>query len=238
MWRSADAFTQRTEELFDQLGNRQGQTERLLRIYAQLAIVQDHPWNADRLHKHLQSFPMPVRDAGWSGPLAAATSDEAHPISTLIEWAWRADKSKATFDTMRLTCLALTWCFTTSSRVIRDRATKALTNVLVVRTTLSQTLLEHFANVDDPYVLERLMAAIYGVACASPAANELKEIAAATYENLFLNRQPPLHLLTRDYALGVLEAASSRGVLPSAVDLKRCRGPFASDPPLNGYHRS
>ena len=230
LWRAVDAFTERTAELFDQVGNYRGQADRLLRIRAHLAVVQDHPWNADQLDKHLRSFSMPDRDAGWSLPLAAATSDEAHPIKTLIDWAWRADKSKATSDTIRLTCLALTWCFTTSSRVIRDRATKALTKVLLVRTSLCQTLLEHFANIDDPYVLERLMAAIYGVACARPAANELREIAAATYENLFVN-QPPLHLLTRDYALGVLEAASSRGVLSSAIDLKRCRGPFASDPP-------
>jgi hypothetical protein len=58
----------------------------------------------------------------------------------------------------------LVWCLTTSDRFVRDRATKALVSLLEQRTTILRWLLDHFADVAEPYLQERLHAVAYGCA--------------------------------------------------------------------------
>ncbi|MCA6277976.1 MAG: hypothetical protein IM662_09490 [Phenylobacterium sp.] len=82
------------------------------------------------------------------------------------------------------------------------------------------------ADVDDLYVLERLLAASYGAACQLGDDPILETMAATTFELVFNRRGPPQHLLARDYALGVLEVAQARGRLPAVVDMAKARPPF------------
>lgn len=234
LWRSPDAFTERTRELLNALPTYSETHHPHLDLLIQLAVVVDHPWNARMLDRNLGSWPMPERDAAWSIALADATVVEDHPIHRLIDWAWHADKSRATDETLRLTALVLTWCFTTPSRPIRDRATKALSSVLDERPSLFPDLVKHFAEVDDPYITERLFAAAYGVACTRPERKALEAMAAATHDFGFAQGLPPAHLLTRDYMLGILEAAEAFGALPPHIDIARCRPPFATNWPLKG----
>lgn len=241
LWRASTAlteraprpFTERTRELLNELPSYEGEGDPRFDLLIQLAVVAGHPWNADFLDRDLSSRPLPERDALWSIAHADATDDMEHSIHGLIDWAWHADKTRADDETLWLTALTLTWCFSASSRPIRDRATKALSAVLWARRGLFPRLVEHFATVDDAYVTERLFAAGYGAACARPPQDALAAWARATYDFGFKDGKPPVHLLTRDYMLGIVEAASAFGALPLDIDLARCKPPFATDWPLD-----
>jgi hypothetical protein len=87
-------------------------------------------------------------------------------------------------------------------------------------------LLEIFASVDDPYVLERFLAAAYGAASYLGDDARLRRIASSTFEVIFANGQPPRHLLSRDYGLAVLELAERHGRLPADIDLAKAKPPF------------
>ncbi len=97
--------------------------------------------------------------------------------------------------------------FTTSNRFLRDRATKALVSLLTGRLDAATRLVERFSDVDDPYVTERIYAVAYGVAMRSHDAIGVEKMASLVYERVFANGDPPVHILLRDYARGVIERA-------------------------------
>ena len=68
-------------------------------------------------------------------------------------------------------------------------------------------LVDRFADVDDPYVTERVYAVAYGVAMRSHDSFAVGELASLVYERVFAGGSPPVHILLRDYARGVVERA-------------------------------
>jgi hypothetical protein len=116
---------------------------------------------------------------------------------------------------------------TTPNRFLRDRATKALVSLLTGRLAAAARLVERFADVDDPYVAERVYAVAYGIAmrCHDPEA--VGVLAMCVYRHVFASERPPPHILLRDYARGVVERALHLG---SAIDVvpDRIRPPYKS----------
>lgn len=204
------------------------------RVAMQLAAVQEHPLNADWLDSWLRPMSLPERDQAWSVEVARADHVQTSPARILIEWTWHAEKAHADDETLRLASVALCWLFTCTNRRVRDRATKSLSALLVQcrDAGLGIDLLRRFASVNDPYLVERLLAALLGFTVNQGSASIRLALAEATYSALFaVGRTPPVQLLTRDYALGIVEAASSQGQLPSGIDLARCRPPFNAEAP-------
>src|SRR5262249_14725476 len=68
-------------------------------------------------------------------------------------------------------------------------------------------LVERFADVDDPYVTERVYAVAYGVAMRGYDAEQVGKLASAVYEKVFASGRPAAQILLRDYARGVVERA-------------------------------
>lgn len=129
--------------------------------------------------------------------------------------------------------LSLTWCLSTSNRAVRDRATKALVNLLSSNLIDGAELIRKFADVNDAYIAERLLAACYGAAMQGRDRDGCKALASATWANHFAEgRQPPLNLLARDFALGILLYAKHVGQLPSEIDLNACEAKLTSAWPL------
>ena len=144
------------------------------------AIVPNHPLGAVFLDEHLRTLEMPDRDAVWSRYLYLAYGSEG-PVDRLLDWAENHPGRAAALDhaTAAACATVLAWCLTASHRFVRDRATKALVAVLTNKTALTCKLVEHFHDVDDPYVRERVMAAAYGVAMRSTDAQGLAPLADA-----------------------------------------------------------
>jgi len=217
-------------DLFNELAE-QYQDPRLV-LLIQLSVLKDHPWNAKFIDQFLNKLGMPERDAYWSVEIANITGEEEHPLHRLIDWVFRADKTAAEDETLSLVALVLTWCFTTSSRPIRDRATKALVKVFIERPRLFPDLLHRFASIDDLYVLERLCAAGFGAVCHGMEDETLSAIAGAVFEEIFKEGSPPPHLLMRDYARGIVDLAGERGCVPASVDISLCHPPYKSPWPI------
>lgn len=206
----------------------------------QLAAQPDHPLNARWLHARLISLPMPERDLRWSTFLHRSRKDRhwggSGAVERLIDWAWPEDADDVDpclgfeDEVVILTGIALAWCFTTSNRFIRDRATKAFISSFRNRLHLLPGLLDEFAGVDDPYVAERLYGAVYGCVMRSGDAALVGRVAEVVHFRVFATGSPPAHLLLRDYARGVVEYALSLGcrldVAPTGI-----RPPYRSAPP-------
>jgi len=230
-WRSPKAFTSRTAGWVDKLCEATGEC-----TYGRMLLVSTEPenmFNANWLHKDLWPRPMPQRDAAWSVFLAADDLDEAGAVVSLIDWAWEADANEVDEQRLWLAAVTLTWFLSTSNRAVRDRATKALVNLLSCKLGHAAALVDQFADVNDPYITERLLAACYGAAMQGRDLARCRVLAVSVWKNYFSEgRDPPLNLMARDYAFGILLYAQAAGELPPEVDLDACKAKLKSAWPL------
>ena len=130
-----------------------------------------------------------------------------------------------------LCAMTLAWMLAASNRPVRDRATKALVNLLTGRLAATARLVDGFADVDDSYVVERVYAVAYGVATRSHDPAEVKILAERVYARVFATGAPPVNILLRDYARGVVERVLYLEA-PIDVDVSRIRPPYHSAPPV------
>ncbi len=224
IWRDPNKVTDVTKTYLNEIFSQEGCEEAVYNLLLTVAADPTHPFNAKFLHKHLFSLEMPERDEWWSIYLSSQY-EERGSVDRLLEWAWEAEKTHISDEAIELCGVALAWFLTTSHRYVRDRATKALVAMLHPRPHVLVRIIEQFLNVNDLYILERLYAVAYGVAMLSDKASEVQELAGKVYKWVFKDCTPPAHILLRDYARGVIEAANHRGILPQSVDIKCCCPP-------------
>src|SRR6266496_259877 len=212
IWRDIKAFSQETKKRLSQYSGKsrtlfEATTDALLTV----ATNPHHPYNAKFLHLTLKKYPMAERDAWWSMYLHR-NYGQHNAVDRIIDWAWSSQaKDHVSDESLELCGITLAWFFTTSNRFLRDRATKALVSILTPRLHILENILELFKDIDDLYVIERLYASAYGCALRSTNDVAIKSLAETVYRLIFNNR-PPVHVLARDYARGVIEYAIQRGI--------------------------
>jgi len=237
LWRNQKYFCKRTLALLEEISQRSGYDE-VTRVLVAIATEPENEFNIRYLHQRLWDMPMAERDRWWSIYVAHAGDADGHPIETLISWTINNGSLQIEGTRAILMAMTLSWFLTTSHRGIRDRATKALSTLLSVRLPLAANLIRRFAAVNDPYVLDRVLAASYGAALQGQQTDGIDELALAAFEAVFAPAETPAHVLIRDHARGLVEYANARGVLPRSVDLLRVRPPYQSSWPLEEVSES
>ncbi len=207
VWRSLSAFTDATHEVLNEMVLREHDWEETIDLMLTVSTIDNHPFNAECLNRHLRSLSMPDRDAQWSVYLHSNWRSEGS-AHRLVRWAsemWAKDRVDD--RSVELAAVALGWTLTSSDRFLRDRATKALVSLLTGRLNATARFVKRFHDVDDPYVAERIYAVAYGVSLRSHDGNGVERLADVVYECAFASGYPPTHILLRDYARGVIERA-------------------------------
>lgn len=228
LWRSHNAFSQETLDCVIRVVQASDLRGRFLDVLLTVAVDPVHPYNADFLHRRLMKDEMSVRDAWWSIYIFEQYTQK-NAVDRLVAWAWaNNDKSRVEEDSIRLCGVALSWFLTTSHRFLRDRATKALVNLLTLRLDTLGKIIEQFSGVNDMYVLERLMAVAYGCAMRSANDEQIARLGQQIYDLVFADSKPLVHILFRDYARGVIEYALSRGLAIDG-DMEKILPPYNSD---------
>ncbi len=202
----------------------------------EMATIVNHPFNANRLHWNLLQYTMTQRDAFWQQHIRYYSghrdNGSAYPIKRLLDWAWQPGISSSLDpETTRLTALVLIWCLASTMITVRDKSTKALVNLLEEQPQVLIGLLETFKDTNDMYILERLYAVVYGCALRTTSAEGCRNIAQYVYDIIFKDRNPPEHLLLRDYARNTIECALHRSLAVQA-DPEHFRPPYQSAMPL------
>jgi len=228
LWRDQSRFTDRTFHLAQEILGGEGTKAVLLKI----ATEPGNRFNALFLHERLSALAMPERDQLWSVFIAGEGNDESGPVGTLIGWSLHRGMDEIEEDRAELAAITLTWCLSTSSRNVRDRATKALACLLASRLPLACRLIERFQPIDDLYVTERLFAAIYGAVMQGYPTTGLSELAEAVYQQVFAGGVPPVILLLREHAAGIIQYVGWRGLLPASVNVAATQPPYNSPWPI------
>lgn len=228
IWRETALATERT---VDYLNAMPARYEDVLEMLLTVASVPGHILNADRLHKIFVRRSMPDRDAKLGRALTASYMNEG-AICRLIDWCWRQDTSNLDENSARLCAVALCWSLSSPHRILRDQSTKALVNLLRSRIDTLIAVMKMFESVDDLYVCERIFAAAYGISLLKPKTEELKKLSEYTYSSIFAKNRPPLNVLLREYAAGIIKNAEKNGASSSLIDMTNVFPPYISEWPL------
>lgn len=228
VWRDPKAVTAHTVQLLLRLKKSLG--SKVIETLITLATIPDSPLNAHFLDQELRKAAMADRDAWWSTGLHGLW-DEQSAVDRLIRWSSRLwPHSNLDDESAELTATTLAWLLTSSNRHLRDHATKALVRVVTWRPILIDKLIRRFADLDDAYVAERVLAAAYGATMRTTDAAGAKIVADAAYAEVFAGGRPRPHLLLREYGRGIIKRAEYL-LGPNAPFWEGVDPPYTSDWP-------
>ena len=230
-WRRLDAFSDDTRKLLNSLNS---DSVEPLGLFLEVSMTGDHPYNAHRLHDHLSRFSLAERDSYWTQWINYSSREELSQIDRIVSWSLSTADENSDPQHVELAAIVLAWSLSSSHMTLRDRATKALTSLFLKHGGVFTTVLQNMKDCDDPYIIERLYAAAFGACCNDPEDGRLRSYSQLVYDATFASGEPPVALLTRDYALGIIELAEFHGSTGPSVELNRCYHPFSAEPPQFG----
>lgn len=200
-------------EVFEKPTNRQV----LFELAEGVSAHPRHPLNARFWSERLRNLAMPERDVSWTEYVRGNRQQHARHLAALEQAArHKATGARTLLTEERLALLAerAMWILTSTIRPLRDEATRALYWFGRACPMRLLDLVRRGLGINDPYVPERLLAALYGVVMARSWEREfidgdLVEIATQVFSHIFARAapHPTTHALARDYARGILERA-------------------------------
>lgn len=194
-----------------------------------VSVVPNHPLNAMRLHEILSGTNLAERDSWFQQYILNATSEQGNAISRIQSWSIsRLPRDISDQKAILLTGIALAWTLSSTENNLRDRSTRALIQLFRYHQDVLVKLLEIFINVDDPYIVERLFAATYGVVSLNPHNKAgFQSLVVWIYKNHFLNKSRRPDALLDDYAKGLIELYIRKYKNNIHVDFNKIKPPFA-----------
>lgn len=231
LWRDLEAFPSKRKLIstLRQVTRSRDDYEKILKAILSVSTTPGHPLNADFLDDQLRRKTMPQRDGEWV-PFLRDNYDEDGVIPRIIEWPWNLELDLVSEDSLYLLALTLSWFLVTPDRYLRDRSTKALVQILTAKPGFALRLLKKFLYADDPYVVERIIVAIYGAMARAPDARKYKNAANYLYQEFFRAKKVPNNILIRHYAIAIVERSVRAGVLRK-VSRELITPPFGSSWP-------
>ena len=196
-------------------------------VFSRLYTVHDsasHRLNAEFTSSSLFKQSVGERDLQWSEWLRSNRAALIYNLEYMEkDWKQKNQLDEADVLSAKLVC----WMLTSNVRHLRDQATKTLQVFGQVSPRALFELASEFAKSNDPYVVERIFAACFGVVMAfqGPKLEELKEAYQYLIERincLFLKTDcetPTNHYLLRKYLRGIVEFGALHFplLLPSAL---------------------
>jgi hypothetical protein len=234
-YRRPEAISDRAIEILNRHASGSGGIKALLDVTFLCSPQPDSPLNGTHLHAHLSRYSMPDRDATMGIALYREIWEESSPLSRLARWAAAGPYPEYEAEVVGLACFPLVWMFSSPNRYARDWITKALVQLLSGHLNVAARLVEHFAAVNDPYVLERLVSVAYG-AVLRGGSTDTRQAArlASVIEGLIFGRLDELvpDALLIDAARGIIEWAVAHGYRPQS-SLSIARPPYGFKAPGN-----
>lgn len=179
----------------------------VFQVLIENSTKENHPLNANFLHMILMNKTLANRDSLWTTYI----NDLANERERLFQLITYFDEGNLlnglSVSNVELILILISWLLTSSNRFLRDKASKAAIELLKNYFILCKPLLQHFEDVNDPYVIQRLYGIVFG-ACVKRLKvqkNIYRELAEYVYAQIFNKEYVYPDILLRDYARLILE---------------------------------
>lgn len=181
--------------------------DKVWRVFIENSTKPNHPLNAELLHEVLMKKPINIRDYIWTTYINRL-ADEEERLFQLVDLFDKGNcLNGLTATNIKLLLILFSWLLTSSNRILRDKASKAMIELLKTNFSLCKTLLETFETINDPYVIQRLYGIVFG-ACMKRTQKyevEYRELSEYVYNTIFNKDTVYPDILLRDYARLILE---------------------------------
>lgn len=215
IWRNKDRLDINSE-IFKNYVNKNiiGEKRLCVKWFDMLIItstINRHPLNSNFMHKWMSKFSMPKRD-GFLTYILHDMYFYDMTLKTLIDICLEDEGFYINYESAKLLSITLAWTFVSPYRELRDKATKALVNILTDNIGIAKELLIKFKDINDPYVLERIYCSIYGAVSRSKSLRGIKDLSLYIYEEIFNKEYVYPHILLRDYARSIIQFTINQDV--------------------------
>lgn len=191
-----------------------------------------HPINAGFLHTYLMGYSLAERDGFWVEFLYL--QDEINgSVYSVINWVLKFPSINISNVSAYLIGLLLSWVLPTTTKRLRNQATKALVLLFENRLNIALQILVSFEKCNDPYVYERILCAIYGAVLRSKDMACLGDLCGYLQANFF-DRSKEIYpnFLARDFARNIVEyAIYKKALLLNDKLISTIRPPYNSKMP-------
>jgi hypothetical protein len=224
-YRDSQAISQRTIDLLNDVQPYMHRPE-FFQVLFMLAPQPGNRLNGDGLHRYLLQAHMPERDSDFGFATYHELSEGFSPAARLARWAAAGPYPTYAAEVVELACIPLCWLLSSPNRFMRDWVTKALVQLLRGHLDVMRVLFERFWTVDDPYVVQRVVAIAYGALLRSTPdqAGQAKALAEAVHARVFARPVRPDELML-DAARGITRWAADHQLLPASA-LDQARRPY------------
>lgn len=223
IWRSGESITEKTKTYMqDYMFSSDDSIDQVIDLLVQKGCASNHPLNAHYLTRILLNQSLPVRDSIWTTRI----SNYDDNILRIIYWSWE-NSDIVNPRAAELYLKILIWFLSSTNNKVRDSATKALVTLFKKYPEKIINILQQFQSVDDPYILERLYAAVFGGVVRSGELELHREVANYIYQEIFNKPEVYPHILLRDYARQTIEYILHTKNLPE-INKDKIRPPYKS----------
>lgn len=173
----------------------------------QLAAEKENPLNADYLYKWLFPLSLADRDVEWS-LLLQENLRFISPETYLFNWCKKYNNHDIDHDLLLLVATAITWLLSSCHISVRETAIQALAYLCWNRLHLASELFLKFAMVNDPYILEGILAAIETAVLNADNLADLRKLAETVDNRIFKvadGEEVYPNILVRDHARYIIE---------------------------------
>lgn len=216
-YRDSQAISQRTIDLLNE-AQRYLPRDEFYRVLFMLAPQPGNRLNGYGLHRYLSQQRMPRRDSDFGFATYHELFEGFSPAARLARWAAAGPYPDYDIEVLELACIPLCWFLSSPNRFMRDWVTKALVQLLRGHLDVMRALVDRFWTVDDPYVVQRVVAIAYGslLRCTPSQADQAKELAELVHTLVFTRPIRPDELLL-DAARGIVRWAVARHLLDDSA---------------------
>lgn len=167
----------------------------------------DLPVSIKLLDSILSPLTMVQRDEIWT-QVISDYGDFSESLLQLSQWGWSASPSvlrSVKQENLRNLVHLLAWTLSSTYIELRDKASRALINILKTNRVLLIDLINNFGGINDPYITERVYAVAFGCCTGNATIDYVKPVAQLVYDIIFRNDNVPEHILIRDYAKCIID---------------------------------
>lgn len=178
----------------------------------------------------LKPLTMAERDAVWTVTISMErTSGECYSFAEKIFHLSRERIANLNSIQLYQACVMLVWMLSLACPPARNMATKALVKIFMEHPRQMIETLREFDNVNDPYVRQRIYAAILGGVLRSEDSELFPVLAVEIYNRIFNQEFVPSDILLRDYARNTIDFIIQKHDI-SAINISKIIPPYNSEP--------
>ncbi|MFW9638281.1 hypothetical protein V3H44_04000 [Vibrio parahaemolyticus] len=230
----------KTTEEFKRVILEEGLTRQIIETLRDVRFSVSHPFNASFFSEVLFQLPLADRDLSWGEYFRRDYQGLIDGIRARSQM-WR-EGHFADGELEKLRVLLTVWFLSSNVCELRDVSTQALVNYGVSNTDSFLDIAESFFSVNDPYILERVIAASYAVVCISLDNSrnyeKIEEFTNRLINEFFVQTAAcaTSHIVLRGYASCLAaRVALEPNIQISELQIQSASDPFVSMPRRNWH---